>query len=41
MATAEIWKKKFKQNYSHQVIEDNEVMEREKLLRESQGRPIY
>lgn len=30
---AQRWKDKFKQNYSHNIIEDEEVVEREKLLR--------
>lgn len=35
---AQRWKEKFKQNYSHTIIEDEEVLEREKLLRQAEGK---
>jgi hypothetical protein len=35
---AQRWKDKFKQTYSHTIIEDEEVLEREKLLREVEGK---
>lgn len=37
---AQRWKEKFKQNYSHTIIEDEEVLEREKLLREAEGKEV-
>lgn len=37
---AQRWKEKFKQNYSHTIIEDEEVLEREKLLREVEGKSV-
>ena len=37
---AQRWKENFKQNYSHTIIEDEEVLEREKLLREAEGKEV-
>lgn len=38
---ADKWKYKFQVSYNHTVIEDQEVLDREKVVREATNKPVW